>query len=159
VADAVNLFGDEWDGRRDRPGWRWRRLGVGQRLGAEKIGASLYELEPGQRTFPYHYHYAQEEWLLVLGGEPTLRDPSGERRLRPGDVVVFRRGPDGAHQVRNDTEEAVRILMLSSDAAVEAAVYPDSGKVGLFAGERGSDGFFRLIVRQDSRVDYFDGED
>jgi uncharacterized cupin superfamily protein len=52
---SVNLFGDEWDGGRDRPGWEWKRLQVGERLGAEKIGASLYELAPGQRTFPYHW--------------------------------------------------------------------------------------------------------
>ena len=79
---SVNLFGDEWDGGRDRPGWQWRRLSVGQRLGAEKIGASLYELAPGQKTFPYHWQVLEEEWLIVLAGRPTLRDPSGERQRR-----------------------------------------------------------------------------
>jgi uncharacterized cupin superfamily protein len=64
---SVNLFGDEWDGGRDRPGWEWKRLQVGERLGAEKIGASLYELAPGQRTFPYHWQAVQEEWLIVFG--------------------------------------------------------------------------------------------
>ena len=62
-----------------------------------KIGASLYELAPGQATFPYHWHQLEEEWLIVLGGEPTLRSPGGEQRLVPGDVVVFPVGPEGAH--------------------------------------------------------------
>jgi uncharacterized cupin superfamily protein len=149
----VNLFGDEWEGGRDRPGWQWKRLPVGKRLGAEQIGAGLYELAPGQKTFPYHFHYAQEEWLIVLRGEPTLRDPSGERRLAAGDCVLFKCGPDGAHLVRNDTDEPARLLILSSSADVEIAVYPDSEKIGVFA-----EGL-RALFRQGSEVDYFEGEE
>lgn len=151
----MNLFGDEWDDGRDRPGWQWKRLRVAERLGAEQIGASLYELAPGQRTFPYHWQVVEEEWLIVLGGNPTLRDPSGERTLRPGDCAVFKRGPEGAHTVRNDTDEPVRLLMLSSlrDGVAEIAFYPDSGKVGLF----GKD--LRKLLRQDAEVDYFEGEE
>jgi uncharacterized cupin superfamily protein len=152
---SVNLFGDEWDGGRDRPGWEWKRLGVGERLGAEKIGVSLYELAPRQRTFPYHWQAVQEEWLIVLAGKPTLRDPSGERVLEPGDCVVFKKGPEGAHSVRNDTDEPARLLMLSSDrdGPAEIAFYPDSGKIGLF----GED--FRKMLREDAEIDYFEGED
>jgi uncharacterized cupin superfamily protein len=152
---TVNLFGDEWDGGRDRPGWEWKRLQVGERLGAEKIGASLYELAPGQRTFPYHWQAVEEEWLIILAGRPTLRDPSGERVLEPGDCVVFKRGPAGAHTVRNDTDEPARLLMLSSDrdGSAEIAFYPDGGKVGLF----GED--FRKILREDAEIDYFEGEE
>jgi uncharacterized cupin superfamily protein len=159
-APQVDLFGDDWDGGRDRPGWQWKWLAVGRRLGAERIGASLYELAPGQKTFPYHFHWAEEELLIVLRGEPTLRDPSGERRLVPGDCVLFKRGPDGAHLVRNDTEKPCRLLMLSSPADVEVAVYPDSGKVGVFAstGQEGGEPF-RLILPQDAAVDYFQGEE
>jgi uncharacterized cupin superfamily protein len=151
----VNLFGDEWDGGRDRPGWTWKRLGVGDRLEAEKIGASLYELPPGERTFPYHWHQVQEEWLIVLSGEPTLRDPEGERRLVPGDCVVFRCGPEGAHSLLNDTDRPVRLLMLSSgrDSEVEVCVYPDGGKIGIFGAG------VRKILREDAEIDYFEGEE
>jgi uncharacterized cupin superfamily protein len=150
---VVNLLGDEWSSRRDRPGWQWNRLDVGGRLGAELFGASVYELEPGQKTFPYHWQHVEEELLIVLDGEPTLRTPEGEQRLARGDAVVFRRGPDGAHLVRNDTAGAVRILMLSTPSQVEIAEYPDSEKIGIFA--KG----LRLFVRRESNVDYFDGED
>lgn len=152
---SVNIFGDEWEGGRERPGWQWRRLPVGERLGAEQMGASLYELAPGQKTFPYHWHQVQEEWLIVLGGEPTLRVPDGERRLAPGDCVAFKRGPDGAHSIRNETEEPVRLLLLSSgrDSDVEVAFYPDSGKVGIFG--KG----VRKLLREDAEVDYFEGEE
>jgi uncharacterized cupin superfamily protein len=152
---SVNLFDDEWEGGRERPGWQWKHLPVGRKLGAERIGASLYELAPSQRTFPFHWHTVKEEWLVVLRGEPTLRDPEGERRLVAGDVVLFKRGPDGAHSIRNDTEEPVRLLMLSSDQDTpgEIAFYPDSGKVGLWGGGIGK------FLDENAELDYFHGED
>lgn len=150
---VVNLLGDEWDGGRDRPGWQWRRLSVGDRLGAHLIGASLYELGPGQKTFPYHFQHGEEEWLLVLGGRPTLRTPAGEREVARGDLVGFPSGPDGAHQVRNDSDEPVRLLIFSSHSDYEIAEYPDSGKIGVFA--RDLRKFFRAV----EDVDYFEGEE
>ena len=158
--EVVNLFGDEWDGDRDRPGWQWRSLQVGRRLGTELFGGTLYELSPGQRTFPHHYHYGTEELLVVLGGEPTLRGPEGEQRLRPGDCVGFRRGPEGAHQLRNDTDEPCRLLILSAPADLghDVVRYPDSGKAGAMARLPGREPF-RLMVREESSVDYFEGED
>lgn len=152
---AFNLFDGELDLIRDRPGFSWRRAMVGERIDAEKLGASLYELEPGQRTFPYHYEYGVEEWLLVVAGRPTLRDPEGEHELRPGDVVCFREGPDGAHQVRNDTGEAIRVLILSTKQKPDAAVYPDSGKIGVWSGNPADPG---RLFRVSSEVDYWDGE-
>lgn len=151
----VNLYGDEWDDERERPGWRWKRAAVGKRIGATKMGASLYELEPGQKTFPYHYEYGSEEWLICVGGAPTLRTPDGERRLEPGDVVSFPEGPEGAHQVINATDEPARVLILSTGGDPGVAVYPDSDKIGVFPGNREDS----LLVLRSSEVDYFEGED
>ena len=83
---VVNLFGDDWDSRRDRPGWLWNRADVGKRAGAEVFGISLYEVEPGQKIFPYHWQHVEEEMLVVLEGEPTLRTSEGEQRLTRGDT-------------------------------------------------------------------------
>ena len=157
--EKVNLYGDEWDAERDRPGWQWKWLGVGERLGAKGIGAGLYELEPGQKTFPYHLHYNREEWLVVVAGGPTLRSSEGEARLEAGDCVAFPRGPAGAHQIRNDTDAPVRLLILSSKPEADVVAYPDSGKIGAMALVSGEEQPFRLIVREASAVDYFDGED
>jgi len=151
--EVVNLFGDEWDGGRDRPGWQWRRLSVGDRLNAELIGASLYDLGSGQKTFPYHFQHGEEEWLLVVAGRPTLRTPEGERKVERGDLIAFPPGPDGAHQVRNDTDEPARLLIFSSPSDYEIAEYPDSGKIGLFAPN------LRRFLRADADVDYFEGEE
>jgi uncharacterized cupin superfamily protein len=95
--------------------------------------------------------------MIVGRGPPPGRPPGGARRLAPGDCVVFRRGPEGAHSVRNDTGEPVRLLMLSSDldASGDIAVYPDSGKIGIFAGGLG----LRKILDESAELDYFAGEE
>ena len=153
AVEGVNVHGGEWDGANDRDGWRARRLG------AEKLGATLYEIEPGQRTFPYHWHNAIEEMCIVLAGEPTLRDPAGERRLKAGDVAVFCCGERGAHQLRNDTSEPVRVLMVSTQADLEIAVYPDSDKVGVSARGMGGGDPIRMLVQGTPDVGYYDGEE
>jgi uncharacterized cupin superfamily protein len=96
---------------------------------------------------------------IVLAGEPTLRDPAGERRLKAGDVVVFRRGQDGAHQLRNDTDEPVRVVMVSTKADVEIAVYPDSDKIGVMALGIGDGDPVRMLVQGTPNVGYYDGEE
>ena len=150
-----NLHDDDWDSVSDREGWCSKEAWVGARIGAELMGGSMSELEPGDRLWPYHTHHANEEWLLVVRGTPTLRTPEGERDLKEGDVVCFPRGKAGAHQVSNRTEAPVRVLMLSTLVAPDIVEYPDSGKVGArsAAGER------ILLSRPGPMLDYWDGED
>ena len=153
--DVFNLHGDEWDRFEEREGWRSKDAWVGSRIGAELIGGSLYELEPGDRLWPYHTHHANEEWLIVVGGQPTLRTPGGEQELREGDVACFRRGAEGAHQVSNRTAEPVRVQMLSTRLAPEIVEYLDTGKVGT----RDARGQRLTLSRPGPAVDYWDGED
>jgi uncharacterized cupin superfamily protein len=151
-----NLFDGELDDERTQPaGFTWRAARLGPKLGAEQLGASLYELQPGEQSFPYHYEYGAEEWLLCVAGRPTLRVPDGEHELRPGDVVCFPDGPAGAHLVRNDSDEPVRVLIASTKQLPQAAVYPDSGKVGIWTGNEADP---PRLFRIDSAVDYWDGE-
>lgn len=152
--DVFNLHGDEWDRVEEREGWRSRDAWVGARLGAELIGGSLYELDPGDRLWPYHTHHANEEWLIVVRGTPTLRTPDGEQELREGDVACFRRGPDGAHQVSNRTGSPVRVLMLSTLLAPEIVEYLDTGKVGT----RDARGNRLTLSRPGPPADYWEGE-
>jgi uncharacterized cupin superfamily protein len=105
--DVFNLHGDEWNRTEEREGWRSKDAWVGARLNAELIGGSVYELEPGNKLFPYHTHHANEEWLIVVRGQPTLRTADSEQELREGDVVVVPRGKDGFHQVTNRTDAPI----------------------------------------------------
>jgi uncharacterized cupin superfamily protein len=153
--DVFNLFAEqEWDGEQDRKDYRHRVARIGERLGAELLGASLYELPAGEATWPYHYEHGAEEWLLVVAGRPTLRTPDGERQLEPGDVAVFPQGPGGAHKVANATEETVRVVILSSKTPIAVIAYPDSHKIGIWTQEDGYVG----LVRDEPKLDYWDGE-
>jgi uncharacterized cupin superfamily protein len=142
----VNILAPEFDHESDRDGYRWRGMRVGKLLGAERIGASLYDLPDGEATYPYHLHHGMEEWLLVVSGTPTLRGPDGERSLRAGDVACFPAGPEGAHQVRGPGT----VLILSANRTPETITYPDSGKVGTKPPGK----TFRL----EDAVDYWEGE-
>jgi uncharacterized cupin superfamily protein len=144
----------EYD-QEDPEGFRSGIAKLGKLLGGpEESGVSVYELPPGQSICPYHYEVGEEEWLLVLEGNPTLRHPEGSDRLEPWDVVFFEKGAGGAHGIGNETEETVRVLMFSTVVIPTATVYPDSDKVGIWTGDSETD----VMVRRESRVDYFDGE-
>jgi uncharacterized cupin superfamily protein len=151
----VNISNPEFGYDPDDPeGFRAGMFRFGSRLGAERTGASVYELPPGQAVCPYHYEYGEEEWALVLEGRPTLRTPDGSEQLEPFDVAFFPRGPDGAHLIRNETDSAVRVLMWSEVITPAATVYPDSDKIGIWTGNKDDD----VMVERSSNVQYFHGE-
>jgi uncharacterized cupin superfamily protein len=151
----ANLFDADFhyeDG--DPAGYRSGVARVGQAAGGKALAVKLYELPPGESLCPYHYEY-EEEWLLVLQGAPTLRDPDGKHDLREGDLVSFPAGPDGAHKVINDGARTARVLMFSSAREPAVAVYPDSDKMGVWPGNRDDQVMLR---RADGGRDYWDGE-
>jgi uncharacterized cupin superfamily protein len=120
-----NIWTDEWESDDDWSGGgaEAKRLPRG-----DQIAATLYELEPDDFVV-YHFNHAWEELLIALRGRPTLRTPDGERQLDEGEVVHFPVGPAGAHGLKNDTEDPVRYVMVSSQAMPEVAEYPDLKKI------------------------------
>lgn len=131
---------------------------VAERAGAEHLGASLYELEPGGETV-FHYHVQREELLVVLRGEVSLRTATGWETLPEGEVVAFPRGERGAHGLRNDTDGRVRVLLISEMNAPNISVYPDENRVGIFdAGRRSERRFGALFNVADAVVDYGGGK-
>jgi uncharacterized cupin superfamily protein len=103
---------------------------------------------------PYHYEHAEEEWLLVVAGEVAVRTPEGTETLGPWELAFFPTGPEGAHQIRNDSGAPARILMWSEVVHPAVTVYPDSDKIGVYV----RDGSDDLIVRRADGVDYYEGE-
>lgn len=143
----------------DREGFRCRAASIGAQAGAERLGASLYEVEPGQASCPYHWHAANEELLLMLDGRVELRTPDGVREIGAGEVVAFPLGERGAHQLVNGSDRTARFLIVSEMNYPEVCGYPDSGKVGVRERHPDSDGEgLRLNLRIADAVDYWDGE-
>jgi uncharacterized cupin superfamily protein len=98
--------------------------------------------------------------LIVLVGRPSLRTPSGWRRLQPGEVVAFPAGENGAHQLANPSDEPVRALVVSTMIAPEVNLYPDSGKLQAATRAPGAagEGFQEAFRRKDA-TDYWHGEE
>jgi uncharacterized cupin superfamily protein len=152
---TFNLFHGETDTPPDGtepPGYLGHVVQLGPKLGASLIGMSVYELPPGEAICPYHFEWTDEEWLVVLSGTPTVRTPEGETVLAPGDVTCFPAGPSGAHQIGNRSQEPARVAMLSTKSRFGIAEYPDSDKVGVWAGDA------HYMLRRGDHLDYWDGE-
>ena len=122
-----NIWDDAW-GEQDED-WSGGG-GLSKRLvpSGPVLGATLYELGPGNFMI-FHFHHGSEELLIVLRGWPTLRTFAGERPLEEGAVVHFPLGPDGAHELRNDTDELVRYLVAGTRVSPEVVEYPDLKKL------------------------------
>jgi uncharacterized cupin superfamily protein len=152
---TANIFTAEFEYDDDDPdGYRAGAVHVGKTAGGKEAAVKAFQVPPGQSICPYHYEYV-EEWLLVLEGELTLREPAGERRLSRGDLICFPSGPDGAHKVTNRTDGTALAMMWSSAHEPSVAVYPDSDKIGVWPG---TDGDRVMLRRTDGAVDYYDGE-
>ena len=125
----LNLYGDDWD--REEEGFRV--AAVGERLGAELVGAALYEVAPGGTTWPYHFHHEGEELLILLAGRVSVRTPAGEHELEPSDVLLFPPGPQGAHEERNTGSEPARFLLVSTRPQLDVTEEPETGRVNVYS--------------------------
>ena len=120
---------------------------------ASQCVVSVYEIPPGKSAFPYHYHHKNEETFYILSGEGRLKTPEGERDVSAGDLLFFPANASGAHKLTN-TSSCERLIYLDFDTAndLDAAIYPDSNKIGIWG--KGVNRVYRL--QED--VDYYDGE-
>jgi uncharacterized cupin superfamily protein len=152
-----NLYRPDFDEPRRHPGFNCDRARVGRQAGCERLGASVWSIPAGEAAYPYHFHLGEEELLFVLAGRPSLRTPGGWRELEEGEIVAFRIGEQGAHQLVNRTGDEVRVLAISTVGAPDIVLYPESDKVGVFE-RRPEGGGLHTLFRTGDAVDYWEGE-
>jgi uncharacterized cupin superfamily protein len=162
-SNVINENELEWGEQSHGEKYAHRRKALGAAAQGEKLGCSLYEVPPGYRSWPYHYHCANEEAIYVLHGSGTLRIGEREVGISQGDYVALQVGEAGAHQIINASEEPLRYLCLSTMVEPDVLVYPDSRKIGLFVGSApGGPKEKRTLhkyLRADAEVSYFDNEE
>ncbi|WP_066418263.1 cupin domain-containing protein [Halorubrum aethiopicum] len=163
----VNEADLEWT-ETDRGEARFKRKQLGEAAGGDALGCSLYELPSGHKSWPFHYHAANEEAIYVLAGTGAIRlatgedDPADETHdLEPGTYVALPADASGGHRVINDSEGSLRYLAISTMIEPDVTVYPDSGTFGVYVGsppggreERSLEGYYDA----DADVGYWDGE-
>jgi uncharacterized cupin superfamily protein len=162
--EPVNEADLDWNvTERGETTFRRKRLAAAAVASADPdLGCSLYELPPGKRSWPYHYHSGNAEAFYVLAGDGLLRAPEGEHRLEAGVYVACPTGPAGAHRIVNDEDEPLRYLAFSTMNEPDVTVYPDSEKFGVYTGgppggeaDRDVSGYYE----RESDVDYWEGEE
>lgn len=154
----MNVYSTRWDLERSPRGVRERFMHIVRSAGGEALGGTVFEVEPGWSSY-FHLHHANEELLLVLEGAPALRTADGERELRPGDVALFRRGPEGAHAVANTSGAVARFVVFSTMISPDIAEQVDEGTLGIFAGDSptaGRDAPLELFFRRETAIGFFD---
>lgn len=152
-----NIYEPEWVERTEAP-FRGRAARIAAPAGAERLGASLYEIEPGQSGSPFHAHHGNEELVVVLSGRPTLRTHDGLRELEPGEVVALPAGRAGAHQLQNRTAEPVQALVVSTMSYPDVVEMPDSDKVLVLSDPPGTDDRLFGAFPRAAMVDRLHGE-
>lgn len=109
-----------------------RRLWIG--ANGKEVSCSWYELPPGKQAHPHHFHSAIEEAVFVLAGKGATRIGDERIPISAGDYIAFPPGPASAHSMINTSDEPLRYLCMSTVAATDIIVYPDSGKISFAAG-------------------------
>jgi uncharacterized cupin superfamily protein len=137
---------------------------LGQSTGATGVGCTWYEVPPGRAAFPTHFHCANEEAIFVLDGEGSLRLGKDTVEVRAGDFVSLPPGPDHAHRLTNTGTTPLRYLCMSTlNKGAEVVGYPDSKKVAAMGVPQNwrfpEPSWIRVIAREGSSLDYYDGED
>jgi uncharacterized cupin superfamily protein len=153
---TVSIHDPVFDEPRERAGFQCRRARLGRQLGSEKLSMSLWDLPPGQAAYPFHFHLAEEEIVVVLQGRPSLRDAGGWRELEEGEVLSFLVGEAGAHQIVNRGEETVRFLAISNQQP-DVVVRPDSNTLSVVERRPEGGGLAEHFRREDA-VGYYEGE-
>jgi len=149
---------------------RFRRKRLAAAAGGEALGCSLHEVEPGAKTWPAHYHTANEEAIYVLDGEVTLsvgseRDDRSDRTahvLGPGDFAALPTGPEYVREVEGETAghgDSARYLAVSTMIEPAFTVLPDAGAVHLMAGGAPGnyeDRYVSKTLDLNAEIDYWD---
>jgi uncharacterized cupin superfamily protein len=152
-----NILEPDWVDR-DQPPLVGLTARVGAQAGAERLGATLYEIDPGSCGSPFHLHHGNEEMIIVLKGSPMLRTLDGTRELEPGEVVACPVGRRGAHQLQNNSDDPVRALVISTMVYPEIVEQLDSDKILVHSAPPGTPDRLALAFPREAQVDRLAGE-
>ncbi len=109
----------------------------------------ILRVAPGQAPYVYHSHSAQWELYHVISGKGSVRHADGTTPIEAGDAFVFK--PGEPHQLTNNGDVDLVLLVIADNPIGESGHYPDSNKFIVRSPER-------RIMRSEP-LDYFDGEE
>ncbi|MCE9523986.1 MAG: cupin domain-containing protein [Alphaproteobacteria bacterium] len=139
-------------GEGTRFGSRFRHLTIAAVGENYHVGMQIEELAPGMQSSPAHYHMLEEEQVLILEGQVTLRLGDETHEMKTGDYVCFPAAQRAGHCFVNNGTAPCRFLIIGEKNPNEVCVYTDSNKVMVRSLGRGQ------IYDRAALRDYWDGE-
>jgi uncharacterized cupin superfamily protein len=107
---------------------RYRRA-LGDPHGLTHFGVNLTEMDPGAVSALRHWHTAEDEFIYIVEGTPTLVTDAGEQALRPGMCACFPANAGDGHRLENRSDALVRYLEVGNRSKGDEVHYPDSDMV------------------------------
>ena len=157
-----NIDDVDWKEGGNGKKFKHRRKNLTMDFSSNKMVTSLYEIPPGKSNYPLHYHTANEEIFFILKGKGKLRTSEGEFDIKAGDYLRFPASPHGAHQLINTSDEPLHYLDVGTTEQPDVVVYPDSNKVGVFAGsapgQNPENSVFKKYFKIETNTDYWKDE-
>lgn len=120
---------------------------LGDIFGLSRFGVNLTVLEPGAASSLHHNHSAQDEFVYVLHGRPTLYLGEEVFELVAGACAGFRAGGQ-SHHFENRTDEQVVIIEVGDRTEGDAVNYPEDDLVAALI-----DGQRRFTRKDGSQID------
>jgi uncharacterized cupin superfamily protein len=142
--------------------YQYEQKKIGNGLNLDKIGCRVIKVPNGKKAFPKHAHLVNEELFFILEGKGKCIIGKETFSVKRGDFIACRPGMENVHQIYNDTDTDLIYLAISTMEDPDVCIYPDSNKFGVFVGSApGGDKekrSFSIVAKQDSGVDYWEGE-
>lgn len=98
---------------------------LGDQFGLKNFGVNYTTLPPGKASALLHHHSTQDEFVLVMQGEVTLRYGDQEFLMQAGDCIGFPAGSGVAHQLLNRSEAPVVYLEVGDRTTGDQVQYPE----------------------------------
>lgn len=140
-----------------------RRKQLGAAAGGQRLGCSMYEIKPGKSAWPLHYHLGNEEAIYILEGSALLEYGEAQVELKAGAYVALCVGEQAAHRMTNVGQGVLRYLCVSTMHEPDVTIYPETGKVGVFAGAAPGGSkqarTYEAYLDDSKRLGYWDGEE
>ena len=94
--------------------------------GLTQFGANHVTLPPGCWASQRHHHSAEDEFIYILSGRPTLIDDTGETELQAGDSCAHPAGDGNGHHLINKTQDEITFLVIGTrNPEKDHCRYPD----------------------------------
>ena len=95
---------------KDVAGRHYRRLAPAH--GLTDFGVSEVTLDPGAWSSQRHWHYGEDEFLVMIEGQAVLVEDDGRTVLCAGDLAAWPKGAANGHHLINESGAPCRFIVI-----------------------------------------------